>query len=106
MTEALNCANKSDFSKKVRGAGPKKSHSLASSIDHISGTAVIAEMWRIKFSNLLNHQNTLDSGKMFSAGTSDNLQGIGCNVADVKRLLSLLPLNKSLGRNNISAKFI
>ena len=52
MTEALNCGNKSDFSKKVRGADPKKSHSLASSIDHISGTAVIAEMWRIKFSNL------------------------------------------------------
>ena len=34
------------------------------------------------------------------------MQGIGCNVADVKRLLPLLPLNKSPGRDNISAEFI
>ena len=43
MAEALNCGNRSDFWKKVRAAGPKKSHSLASSIDNISGTAAIAE---------------------------------------------------------------
>ena len=38
--EALNCGNtnKSDFWKKVQAAGPKKSHSLPSSIDNISGT--------------------------------------------------------------------
>ena len=52
MAEALNCGNRSDFWKKVRAAGPKKSHSLASSIDIISGTAAIAEMWKNKFSNL------------------------------------------------------
>ena len=34
------------------------------------------------------------------------LQGIGCNVADVKRLLPLRPLHKSPGRDNISAEFI
>ena len=33
--------------------------------------------------NLLNEQNTPDAGEIFSAGASDNLQGIGCNVADV-----------------------
>ena len=63
-------------------------------------------MWKNKFSNLLNEQNTPDAGEIFSAGASDNLQGIGCNVADVKRLLPLLPLNKSPGRDNISAEFI
>ena len=44
--------------------------------------------------------------KIFSAEASDNLQVIGCNDADVKRLLPLLPLNKSPGRENISAEFI
>ena len=34
------------------------------------------------------------------------MQGIGCNVADVKRRLPLLPLNKSLRRDNITADFI
>ena len=106
MAEALNCGNRSDFWKKVRAAGPKKSHSLASSIDNISGTAAIAEMWKNKFSNLLNEQNTPDTGEIFSAGASDNLQGIGCNVVDVKRLLPLLPLNKYPGCNDISAEFI
>ena len=87
MAEALNCGNRSDFWKKVRAAGPEKSHSLASSIDNISGTAAIAEMWKNKFSNLLNEQNTdLDAEEIFFAGAIDNLQGIGCNVADVKRL--------------------
>ena len=95
MTEALNCGNRSDFWKKVRAAGPKKSHSLASNIDNISGTAAIAEMWKNKFSNSLNEQNASDAREIFPAGASDNLQGIGCNVADVKRLLPLLLLNKS-----------
>ena len=63
-------------------------------------------MWKNKISNLLNEQNAHDAGEIFSAGASDNLQGIGCNVADVKRLLPLLPLNKSPGRDNISAEFI
>ena len=81
MEIGLTFGRKSD-----RAAGPKKSHSLASSIDNISGTAAIAEMWKNKFSNLLNEQHTLDAGEIFSAGASDNLQGIGCNVADVKRL--------------------
>ena len=44
MVKAQNCGNRSDFWKKVRAAGLKKSHSLASSIDNISGTAAIAEM--------------------------------------------------------------
>ena len=100
----LHCST--DFWKKVRAAGPKKAHSLASSIDNINGTAAIAEMWKNKFSNLLNEQNAPDTGEIFSAGASDNLKGIGCNVADVKRLLSLLPLNKFPGRDNISAEFI
>ena len=99
MAEALNSGNRSDIKKKVRAAGPKKSHSLASSIDNISGIAVIAEMWKNKFSNLLNEQNTPDAGEIFSAEASANLQGIGCNVTDVKRLLPP-------GRDNISAEFI
>ena len=61
MAKALNSGNRSDFWKSVRAAGPKKSHSLASSIDNISGTAAIAEMWKNKFSNLLNEQNTPDA---------------------------------------------
>ena len=68
-------------------------------------TGAIAKMWKNKFSNLLNEQLTPDAGETFSAGASDNLQGIGCNVADVKRLLPLLPLNKSPGRDNIRAEF-
>ena len=76
IAEALNCGNRSDFWKKVRAAGPKKSHSLASSIDNISCTAAIVEVWKNKFSNLLNEQNTPDAGEIFSAGASDNLQGI------------------------------
>ena len=63
-------------------------------------------MWKNKFSNLLNEQNNPDAGEIFSAEASGNLHGIGCNVADVKRLLLLLPLNKSPGRDNISAEFI
>ena len=51
------------FGRKVRAAGPKKSQSLASSIDNISGTAAIAEMWKNKVSNLLNEQNTPDAGE-------------------------------------------
>ena len=101
MAEALNCGNRSDFWKKVRAAGPKKSLYLASSIDNINGTAANVEMWKNKFSNLINKQNAPDTGEILSAGARDNLQGIGCNVADVKRLLPLLPQNKSLGRDNI-----
>ena len=63
-------------------------------------------MWNNKFSNLLNELNTPDAGEIFSALASDILQGIGCNVADVKHLLPPLPLNKSPGRDNISAEFI
>ena len=106
MAEALNCGNRSDFWKKLRAASSKQSHSLASGTDKISGTAAIAEMWKNKFSNLLNEQNTPDAGEIFSAEANNNLQGIGPNAADVKRLLSLLQLNKSPGRDNISAKFI
>ena len=65
--------------KKVRAAGPKKSYSLASSTDNISGTAAIAEMWKNTFSNLLNEQNTPDAGEIFSAEASSNSQEIGCN---------------------------
>ena len=37
------------FGKKVRAARPKKSHSLVSSIDNVSGTARIAKMWKNNF---------------------------------------------------------
>ena len=74
-------------------------------MDNIGGGT--AEMWKNRFSDLLNEQNIPDAGEIFSAEANNNLQDIGgCNVADVKRLLPLLPLNKSPGRDNISAEFI
>jgi len=69
MAEALNSEIRQAFVKKSHTL---QSHSLASYVDNVSGTAAITEMWKNKFSKLLNEQNVSDADETFLDKASNN----------------------------------
>jgi len=107
LAEAMNAGNKGDFWKRIKRVGAKTAGVLASTIDGVTGTKAIATMWKNEFSKLLNEQlnSAMNSDEFQSEHVSHNdVVEMFCTTANASQLLSLLPLNKSPGTDQISAE--